>query len=193
MAKRSVFLRGSEEKTFQEKIFDIDYNYYNMEACLLNQKVECGKLGLDNTLEVSSACPFLLGKKLSAKQLKFGFSTVERVYQSSKRMKDGSVPTKLKGTSPDHYMFEGMRYECPRWEFYSWIYMKSLYNHVDWLSQNLKSFDGFTDIYYNSMKVGGCQARALVQLLTLHGGEWKLGIIVEDWEYWMELCSNEDV
>jgi hypothetical protein len=106
----------------------------------------------------------------------------ECAYQGSKVFQYGGPYTDLFTLSPREaksdprlkssgelrsFEFLGERFPLsPKNAFYDWLYIKALFPHRVWISNNI-SYQGYTDIEFNPEKSINCQARAFAELMAL--------------------------
>lgn len=191
MARRPVFIPNyNNGQLIEERFFDFPWapgfaeaqKKKNIES--LHQKAK--ESGINSILEISSKSNRKIGQRLSAFSLKVEILgskfPLESVYQGSKVFEKSGPFQDIFSLTPREsrkYIFEnqvgnllrfelmGVRYPLfPKNAFYDWLYIRSLVEHVDWISDNV-DFDGFTDIEFNPVKQVNCQARAFAELLSL--------------------------
>ena len=86
------------------------------------------------------------------------------------------------------FQLEGRHYPLsPKNAFYDWLYIRSLAEHADWISENVE-YDAFTDIEFNPAKQINCQARAFAEYLSLHK-KGKLQEAAADFEAFAEMLQ----
>ena len=142
--------------------------------------------GIKSILEISTKSSEEVGRRLSAFNLKIDIGErkypLESVYQGSKVFKKGGPFTKLFLSSPRdakrfigeeergdlvEFNLDGISYPLsPKNAFYDWLYIRSLKDHSDWISEHVYH-EAFTDIEFNPAKQVNCQARAFAEYLTL--------------------------
>jgi hypothetical protein len=143
--------------------------------------------GLNNILEISSKSECEVGQKLSAFNLKLEvegkYLPLECIFQGSKVFENGgpfkdifwrgSREAKRDPRLKEHGRLIGFQFRnqefplSPTTAFYDWIYINSLWPHVDWLNR-LPRFDGFTDIEFNPKRSFNCQARSFATFVSLN-------------------------
>lgn len=143
-------------------------------------------------LEISSKSLVELGVRLSAFNLSvttqkmMRIFTVESAYQSSKVFERGGPYKDLlyatsKEAKKDNRLKESGRLICfeffgerwalePKTAFYDWLYINALHKK-EWVVEQLKDYDAFTDIEFNPEKSINCQAysAALYKALDWRG------------------------
>jgi hypothetical protein len=142
--------------------------------------------GITRILEISSKSSEKVGQRLSAFSLKIaledGKYSLESVYQGAKVFENGGPFPEIFSLSPreaKHFIREGnygrlIRFELedrkyslsPKNAFYDWLYIRSLKDCADWISDNIQ-YDAFTDIEFNPSKQVNCQARAFAEYVSL--------------------------
>ena len=193
MANRPIFIPTTEHKElFKEE--SIEFKFYN--GFSITQKAKsidslhasAKQLGFHHILEVSTKSSSELGHKLSAFNLmihtkKYGDISIESAFQGSKVFEDGgsyhdiyeldSLSAKrdkrLKNSGAlKVFSFEDVTWELePKSAFYDWIYIKALYQNIDFIEDKLLTYDAFTDIEFNPKKSINCQARSCAILVSL--------------------------
>ena len=145
--------------------------------------------GLTQTLEVSSKSDAPIGKKLSAFNLKAyspagSQSTVECFYQGSKVFENGGpyqdlywktsreakVDKRLKSSGKlTGYQYGAKKFPLnPNGAFYSWLYCNAL-KRIPNILEQLKGFEGFTDLFYDPRTGRNCQAFACALFVATDG------------------------
>jgi len=193
MAIRPLFIPSIDTKElFKEE--NIEFKYYNgfavsqKQKCIKSLHVNAQDKGYKNILEVSTKSDSLIGQKLSAFNLMiqtddYGLISIESAFQGSKVFEKGgpyidiyekdSLSAKrderIKNSGDlKAFEFEGTVWELePKSAFYDWIYSNALYLHVDYIKENLITYDAFTDIEFNPKKSINCQARTCAILVSL--------------------------
>lgn len=178
MAKKTIFISSS--RGFYEE--EVEYKFHAGFAISQKQKnissIESSakkKHPNSKVLEVSSKSNNELGVKLSAFNLKLNGTPVESIFQSSKVFADGTqfdfvidysardAKKYLKENSRGQlkcFRYNGKEFPLfPKSAFYDYIYIQALIEHKR-LSDNLISYDIFTDVEFYSSKSINCQARA---------------------------------
>ena len=216
MANRPVFEPNDEKPYYFERGVEFTWNSgmsasqkkKNVAAiheAYKNQKGYSDK----KVLEISSKSDEAPGIALSAFNLKRRMEnrdiTVECVYQGSKVFENGGPYTDLydktsreakkdprlqnSGALTDFqcgntiYHPDNQRYS--RYVFYDWLYITALLDNED-LLEELKNYDGFTDVEYNPNNSGACQARSAAIALSLE----RKGLLdgrIRDFEYFLTL------
>ncbi|MER9445864.1 hypothetical protein NKI79_32085 [Mesorhizobium sp. M0340] len=143
--------------------------------------------GLGRVLEISTKSEEELGRRLSAFSLKYRLGDkdipMESLYQGSKVFTKGGPYIDIYDKTPIEakrdqrirtsgnivwFQIEGTVYSSsPTNAFYDWVYIRCLYRHEDFLTRNLSSMDGFSDIEFNPERSINSQARALAILMSL--------------------------
>jgi len=193
MAIRPIFIPSiGTKELFKEE--NIEFKYYNgfavsqKQKCIKSLHVIAQDKGYKNILEVSTKSDSLIGQKLSAFNLMiqtddYGLISIESAFQGSKVFEKGgpyidiyekdSLSAKrderIKNSGDlKAFEFEGTVWELePKSAFYDWIYSNALYLHVDYIKENLITYDAFTDIEFNPKKSINCQARTCAILVSL--------------------------
>ncbi len=212
MATRPVFLPNFEGQSLvQERVFNFPWasgfaevqkkkNVTALHAAAMQE-------GIPRILEISSKSEEKVGKHLSAFSLKIEIGQrqypLESVYQGAKVFKDGGPFTEVFDLTPRdakrfmreqdcgniiRFQLEGKHYPLsPKNAFYDWLYIRSLAEHADWISENV-IYDAFTDIEFNPAKQINCQARAFAEYLSLHE-RGKLQEVAADFEAFAEMLQ----
>ncbi|WP_066304028.1 hypothetical protein [Bacillus sp. FJAT-29814] len=161
-------------------------------------------------LEISSKSTEKLGVQLSAFNLEVNFLNtnqtylLECVFQGSKVFENGGpfidllnrLPidakrdTRLKTSEKiTHFNLLGEIWpNNPPTLFYDWLYIKSVYDNKDLLSQ-LVDFDAFTDIEFNPKKSINCQAKSAALLVSLYR-QGILEDVINNRENFIKLCEE---
>ena len=191
MAKRLIFIPVNEFPNFKE--VEIEFRWYPGFAKSQTQKSieslhEAAKeQGIHRILEISGKSKSDLGCSLSAFNLRLktnsGRMSVECAYQGSKVFEKGgpyhelySVSSRAAKTderlrnSGDlvKFNFCGEDFPIePKTAFYDWLYMTALCQKQPNPVQELKGFQGFSDIVFNPNRSLNCQARAAAIFVSL--------------------------
>ncbi len=193
MAKRPVFIANNKAPFYD--VIDIEFTYNHGFAVVQKRKNilalhEAYRLLYnDDPLEISTKSFQQEGIALSAFNLKkrvvsLGKSIpVECIYQSSKVFKEGGPFIDLLLKSPKEakkderlrtsgrfvtYFLEDKEYApYPASCFYDWLYINALLENPS-LSEQLRSYNSFTDIEFNPNKSQNCQAHAAAVFISLH-------------------------
>jgi len=191
MATRPVFIPVEEgSRLVMERNFDFNWapgfaevqKKKNVHA--LHEAARRG--GVQELLEISTKSDDEVGRRLSAFSLKLPIGgrkiPLESAYQSAKVFRNSGPFLELMEMSPreaKRFVRENARGDligfrlneveyplAPKNAFYDWLYIRSLVDHSDWISENVR-FSGFTDIEFNPQKQVNCQARAFAEFLSL--------------------------
>ena len=193
MAKRPVFLsiRGESVYVRSEAI---EFRWYpglslaqkRQSIVSLHENAK-QRLGIQAILEISSKSEALLGRQLSAFQLRCSGPegqrvTVESLYQGSKVFENGGPYTDLYGADPKKakqdarliasgalvaFQLQGKWWPLtPRTLFYDWVYLNALTCNPG-LASALLAYDAFTDIEFNPQKSYNCQAHSAALYVQL--------------------------
>lgn len=200
MAVRPLFIPNEDFVGVTEKPIDFQW-FSGLSASQKKRSIGSlhsvvQKLGYERILEISSKSEIDLGVNLSAfnlriKTRKYGNEfTVEAAFQGSKVFERGGPYKDLFGLdslaakkdirlkesgSLVAFEFFGKRFPLvPRTYFYDWIYINALCQNIS-LSDEVKSYQCFTDIEFNPKKSINCQAHAVALYLSL----FKLGLLEE--------------
>ena len=187
MAQRPEFIpnyRGAP--LVQERFFDFDWSSGFAES---QKKKNVAALhraamrnGIERILEISTKSDEKVGRRLSAFSLKIEIEgseyPLESVYQGSKVFERCGPFPEIFGYEPREakryvreidcgrltaFELEGRRYPLiPKNAFYDWLYIRSLFKHAEWISENV-SYDAYTDFEFNPEKQVNCQARAFAE------------------------------
>ena len=193
MAIRPVFVSITEPPYFKE--VEVEFDYHNGFALIQKQASIRSlhqaflKRNPDATvLEVSTKSENPLGARLSAFNLMFysdvynGSFHIENIFQSSKVFEFGGPYRDLLYVSPkdaktdDRLKTSGrlleFDYACEKWPlepktmFYDWININALKQN-ETLTNEIMSYDAFTDIEFNPKKSINCQARSAAMFVGL--------------------------
>lgn len=212
MATRPVFLPNFEGQALvQERVFDFPwasgFAEVQKKKNITSLHTAAMRHGIPRILEISSKSSEKVGKHLSAFSLKITIVQrnypLESVYQGSKVFENGGPFTEVFDLTPRdakrfmreqdcgnmiRFQLEGKRYPLsPKNAFYDWLYIRSLAEHADWISDNVE-YDAFTDIEFNPAKQVNCQARAFAEYLSLHKKN-KLQEAAADFEAFAEMLQ----
>lgn len=192
MAIRPLFIPNEEFVGVTEKFIDFQW-FPGLSASQKKRSIEAlhsvvHELGYKRVLEISSKSEIELGVNLSAfnlkiKTKKYGNEfTVETAFQGSKVFERGGPYKDLFGLDSRAakkdirlkesgnlvgFEFFGKKFPLiPRTYFYDWIYINALHQNV-LLSDEVKSYQCFTDIEFNPKKSINCQAHAVALYLSL--------------------------
>jgi hypothetical protein len=193
VATRPIFIPTNSKKVLYKEL-EVDFKFYNGFAAVQKSKSiislheMASELGYKNLLEVSTKSSEKLGYKLSAFNLMletqdYGSISIESAFQGSKVFENGgpyndiylkeSIDAKrdlrIKNSGNlVSFEFENITWDLePKSAFYDWIYIKSLYPHIEYIKANLTKYDAFTDIEFNPKKSINCQARTCAILTSL--------------------------
>jgi len=191
MAKRPIFLSAEKIDHFVDEI-QVDFKWNPGFAAIQKKKnIEALHKGAKNKglfplLEVSTKSEELLGRRLSAFNLKIntkiGEISIESAFQGSKVFEKGGPFKDIyekdsKNAKKDYriresgqlvgFDFFGQDWPLtPKTAFYDWLYLSALQPHQDFLTR-LFEYKGFTDIEFNPSKSINCQARTCALLVSL--------------------------
>jgi len=191
MAKRPIFVPGSSPAGLVKEVY-VDFDWYpgfsitQKEKSISSLHHSAKAHGINSVLEISTKSPLLLGKELSAFNLRFktggSVMVVEAAFQGSKVFEHG-------GPFTDIYKFPGheakkdtrlrnsgnlLEFDLqgeiwglePKTAFYDWIYINAIHQNPV-LGEQLAQFDGFSDIEFNPEKSFSCQARSAALYVSL--------------------------
>jgi len=216
MAIRPIFIPTS---SFGKLVEEIQISFKWHPGYALTQKQnnieslhnEAHKLGFDKILEISTKSPNLIGKELSAFNLKFNTGNsstcVENLYQSSKVFENGG-PFKdlLFSTAKDartdkrlttsgnliKFEFFGNTWGLlPRTAFYDWLYISAAHQQSE-KRINILDYIGFSDIEFNPKKSINCQARSAAMFVSLI----KLNLVeqaINDIDFFLSLYNKKEM
>ena len=193
MALRPIFIPTNDPKELFKEV-NIDFRYYNGFALI--QKSKCinslhdsaKDQGHKNILEVSTKSSEKLGHRLSAFNLMLDRDdsrnmSIESAFQGSKVFENGGPYNDIyekdslrakrdeginnSGTLT-HFEFENQIWGLePKSAFYDWIYINALFPHMEYIKENLTTYDAFSDIEFNPKRSINCQARTCAILVSL--------------------------
>jgi len=189
MAERPIFV----PKENYVEIIDVPFQWHPGFSPIQKQKsinslhASAKKIGLNTTLEVSTKSEVLVGRSLSAFNLNFELdsfqSTVESIYQGSKKFENGgpyqdiyknkSLEAKKDLRLKSSGDIVGFVFKKEEWPlsplkgFYSWVYMKALAQRKNLIFEKIRNFDSFTDIEFNPKKSINCQAFCVACFIVL--------------------------
>lgn len=187
MATRPIFIPNSQKLHVEQR--DIEFEWNPGFAKIQKQKnvsalhASAAKHNFKKILEVSTKSSTLLGKSLSAFNLKIEFQSrripFESAYQASKVFENdlqfedlynvGALEAKQDSRIyENNKSLTSFRFDEKEWgldeNFYSYLYFQALddliKNHDDPIKEHLLQFDAFTDIEFNPKKSHSCQAFA---------------------------------
>lgn len=192
MAKRPVFMVCNTTPFFKEEI--VEFEFFNGFAESQKQKsIKSLHQAFSEfnqnkrILEISSKSEIELGVKLSAFNLIIETKSekkysVESAFQSSKVFENGGPFIDLlyktsKEAKKDPRLINSGRLKCfqygnrvfdliPTTYFYNWLYINALHLNSD-VTEQLLSYDAFTDIVFNPEKSINCQARSAAIYVSL--------------------------
>ncbi|MCK9575276.1 MAG: hypothetical protein M0R51_04910 [Clostridia bacterium] len=197
MSKRIVFLSLFDSTKYFAEVL-IDFKYHTGFAVSQKQKsiVSLHSEFLKyypnfNILEVSTKSPCLIGRELSAFNLKFYNETtdksyfIENIFQAAKVFENGGpykdlLYLKPKDAKRDERLISSGKLVkfsysnidwplFPKTIFYDWIYISALYNKKDQnMIDELIKYNAFTDIEFNQEKSINCQARSVAIFVSLY-------------------------
>jgi hypothetical protein len=194
MAERPVFIPTPEQST-PVCIRYVDFKWHAGLAVTQKQKSivslhdAARKLpGVGRLLEVSSKCTEKLGVALSAFNLTFAISdldrpiSVESAFQGSKVFEKGGpfvdmftmAPRDAKRDERRHtsgrltgFRFLGLDWSLePQTAYYDWLYINALKARKD-LTDQISQYSAFTDIEFNPEKSLNCQAYSVALFVSL--------------------------
>lgn len=191
MAKRPIFAPGNNiSELIKEIYFEFDwfpgFSITQKEKSIASLHQAAKACGLKSVLEISTKSALMLGKQLSAFNLRFkaGSSTmvVEAAFQGSKVFDHGGPYTDIYRSSgheakkDERIRNSGNLLEFdlqgdiwglePKTAFYDWIYMNAIHQNPSF-GEQLTEFDGFSDIEFNPEKSFNCQARSAALYISL--------------------------
>lgn len=192
MAVRPLFIPRDDFVGVIEK--QVDFQWFpGLSASQKKKSIEAlhsivHQLGYERILEISSKSEIELGVNLSAfnlkiKTKKYGNEfTVETAFQGSKVFERGGPYKDLFGLDSRsakkdirlkesgnlvEFEFFGKKFPLlPHTFFYDWIYINALQQNKN-LSEDVKSYQCFTDIEFNPKRSINCQAHAVALYLSL--------------------------
>ena len=182
MSERPVFEPSKESKTLVIR-HNIEFTWYpgfakeQKQKSLKSLHEETKKnTKLSKILEISTKSTENIGIKASAFNIKIqtkkGFSaSVESFYQGSKVFEKGgpykdlytcsSLDSKKDSRLKSSGELIGFKFEATKWglndHFYDWLYLNALLQNKE-ISDQILSYDAFTDIEFNPKKSYNCQA-----------------------------------
>ena len=77
----------------------------------------------------------------------------------------------------------------PETAFYDWLYIKAMWQNKN-LSDQVMSFNGFSDIAFNPKKSINCQARSAALYAALCNKSYDIGKIINDRDYYLRLMTG---
>ena len=167
--------------------------------------------GIFPVLEISSKSASALGVSLSAFELSLttserGAMNVECAYQGSKVFEDGGPYHDLYAVSSREakkdarlrnsgevvaFDFLGQSFQIkPRTAFYNWLYITALSQMDPPVVQELKQFEGFSDIAFNPKRSINCQARAVAVFVALNQSIPDAMPALANWNSYMEILTG---
>lgn len=214
MATRPVFVPNLGEGSLVREV-DAEFEWHPGFSKKQKRKnikelhASANEKGISPVLEISTKSQKEIGKKLSAFNLKVIIEkkhkmTVESAYQASKVFENGGPFTELYDKPPREAKKDSRLRESgdlvsfnlkgdvwglePKTAFYDWIYVNALHQHGK-VKNEIKEYEGFTDIEFNPKKSVNCQARgaALYVSLTERG---LLRDVLRDKEVFREVIAT---
>lgn len=192
MAKRPAFIPMSEGACFVSQ-HDFEFQWHPGFSLAQKQRNinalhdAAAAAGYGRVLEISTKSPDEIGRRLSAFNLAVTLEDgttipLECAFQGSKVFEHGgpfidlynAVPRVAKrdprlhesGTLVEFLLGSQRMPRTPPTAFYDWLYINVvLRSHID--LSTIRSYDGFTDIEFNSRKSLNCQARACAQFVSM--------------------------
>lgn len=191
MALRPVFIPQQYGNIFVKrelvefKWFNgFSFSQYQKSINSLHEKIKALYF-IDTILEISSKSPELIGRELSAFNLKINFNntliSVENIFQGSKVFECGGPYTELlyieakeaKKKVSELNKYKLIRFEFngvvwplePKTAFYDWLYINALFNSH--YKKDLMNFGAFTDIVFNIKRSINCQAQSAALFVAL--------------------------
>ncbi len=216
MAKRPLYLPKFDGAPYVESRL-IEFRWYPGFSTLQAQKSirslhrAAEEQGFFPILEISGKSKSLLGKSLSAFNLTLetpdGHSlSVECAFQGSKVFEGGgpyydlySVSSREAKTdkrlrnSGEVVAFDYFGREFPnepQTAFYDWLYMTALRQMEPSPIQELRRFDGFSDIAFNPRRSINCQARAAAMFVALSRCVAKFAQFLDNWDTYIRTVSG---
>ncbi len=216
MAKRPLYLPEFDGAPYVESRL-IEFRWYPGFSTLQAQKSirslhrAAEEQGFFPILEISGKSKSLLGKSLSAFNLTLetpdGHSlSVECAFQGSKVFEGGGPYHDLYSVSSREaktdkrlrnsgevvaFNYFGEEYPNePQTAFYDWLYMTALRQVEPSPIQELKRFDGFSDIAFNPRRSINCQARAAAMFVALCHCEPDYPQILGNWDSYIETVAG---
>lgn len=212
MAVRPIFVPNESSVGVIEK--SVEFKWHPGMAASQKKKSiyelhsQAKNLGIKNVLEISSKSEIDLGVNLSAFNLvittrKHGRKlTVETAFQGSKVFEKGGPFKDLYGLDSRSakkdirlkesgrligFNFFGFNFPLiPRTYFYDWVYINALVQNKR-MSEDVREFDGFSDIEFNPKKSINCQAHAVALYISLFKNSL-LGESLSSPESFLEIC-----
>ena len=194
MANRPVYIPKVSNENPGVMVKDVEFQWFPGMSKSQKQKSikslheSANSLNINPILEISSKSDIELGVELSAfnlmittKKYKNNFS-VETAFQSSKVFeRGGPYSDLLEATSRQakkdirlkesgnlvKFIFFGKEFSLrPRTLFYDWLYINALHQNEN-LSNEVVTYQGFTDIEFNPKKSLNCQAYSAALYVSL--------------------------
>lgn len=214
MAQRPVFIPDHSGYPFVKTVA-IEFSWFPGMAKSQAQKSirslheAAAKVGFPRLLEISSKSEDGLGVALSAFNLNISGNgktmSVECAFQGSKVFEQGGPYVDIYAassldakrderirTSGDIIAFDFMGVKFPTFPitlFYDWLYITALHQNRK-LSEQILTYDGFTDIAFNPQKSWNCQARSAALYLALHA-TGKLEQVVSNTDCYLRLATEK--
>lgn len=189
MAERPIFV----PKENYVEIMNVPFQWYPGFSPVQKQRsinslhAAAKEIGLNSTLEVSTKSEILIGRSLSAFNLNLELnsfqSTVESIYQGSKKFENGgpyhdiykknSLTAKKDLRLKSSGGIVGFVFKKEEWPlsplkgFYSWVYLKALSQNKNLIFEKIKNYDAFSDIEFNPKKSINCQAFCVACFIVL--------------------------
>lgn len=216
MAKRPVFLPKMEGHPYVESI-EIEFRWHpGFSVSQARKSIEslhkaARKQNVFQILEISGKAELPLGKSLSAFNLILDTPSgnpisVECAFQGSKVFEEGGPYHDLYSVSSREaktdkrlrnsgevvaFNYFGEEYPNePQTAFYDWLYMTALRQVEPSPIQELKRFDGFSDIAFNPRRSINCQARAAAMFVALSHCEPDYPQILGNWDSYIETVAG---
>ena len=216
MAKRPVFVPNANGPHFVETV-PVEFKWYSGFAKSQTQKSisslhEAAKeIGISPVLEVSRRSMSPLGSSLSAFDLMLEAPvgqevSVECAFQGSKVFEKGGPYHDLYSVSSRSakteerlrdsgevvaFNYYGKNFPIePQTAFYDWLYITALCRKQSCLADELRLYQGFSDIFFNPELSINCQARAIAVFVAWNRITPIDEEMFRNWDYYLDIVTG---
>ena len=216
MARRPIFKPFLSGYPYYESV-NVEFQWFSGFSRMQSLKTIASlheaaqKQGISPVLEVSTKSASALGASLSAFELSLTIPqraamSVECAYQGSKKFEGGGPYHDLYAVSSREakkdprlrnsgeviaFEFFGERFPIePQTVFYNWLYITALSQKDSHVVEELKAFEGFSDIAFNPKNSINCQARAVAVFVALNQSVPDQVHSLDNWDSYMDVVMG---